>query len=50
MPIFRMLARIMQYISEAVMRSFAPNNDVYPYIGVQPFTGEPDQEGTNENW
>ena len=50
MAIFRMLARIMQYISEAVMRSFAPNNDVYPYIGVQPFTGEPDREGTNENW
>lgn len=50
MAISKMLTGIMQYISEAVMRSFAPNNDVYPYIGVQPFTGEPDQKGTNENW
>ncbi len=50
MAMCRMLAGIMQYISEAVMRSFTPNDDVYPYIGVQPFTGEPYQEGTNENW
>ena len=40
MFISRMLSNITQYISEAVMRIFAPNDDAYPMSGVQPFTGE----------
>jgi hypothetical protein len=50
--ISRMLARITQYISEAAMRIFAPNDDAYPVIGVQPFTGEPykEKEGETDNW
>jgi hypothetical protein len=35
-----MLTSTTQYISEGVMRIFGPNDDSYPYIGVQPFTGE----------
>ncbi|MBR8838118.1 MAG: nicotinate phosphoribosyltransferase [Stigonema ocellatum SAG 48.90 = DSM 106950] len=50
MAISRMLARITQYISEAVMRIFAPNDDAYPFIGVQPFTGKPYHKGTTEIW
>ena len=41
MAISRILASITQYISEAVMRIFGPNDDAYPVIGIQPFTGEP---------
>ena len=44
------ISRIIQYISEAVMRIFGPNDDAYPAIGVQPFTGEPYKEGTAENY
>ncbi len=40
MFISKMLSNIAQYISEAVMRIFAPNDDAYPNSGVQPFTGE----------
>lgn len=50
MAISRILASIAQYISEAAMRSFGPNDDAYPVIGIQPFTGEPYKEGTADNW
>jgi hypothetical protein len=48
MAISRMLASITQYISEAAMRIFAPNDDAYPVIGIQPFTGEPYKEKESE--
>ena len=41
MSIYRMLDSITSYIYEAVARIFAPNDDAYPTIGVQPFAGEP---------
>lgn len=50
MAISRMLDRITQYISEAVMRIFGPTDDAYPIIGVQPFTGEPYKRGTADSW
>jgi hypothetical protein len=45
-----MFAKMTQYISEAVMRIFAPNDDAYPNIGVQPFTGEPYKKRTADSW
>ena len=39
----------MQYISEAAMRMFTPNDDAQPKIGVQPFTGEPYKEKTADS-
>ncbi|MDZ7959556.1 MAG: nicotinate phosphoribosyltransferase [Aulosira sp. DedQUE10] len=50
MAISRMIANITQYISEAVMRIFAPSDDAYPVIGVQPFTGDPYRKGTADIW
>ena len=50
MAIYRMLAKITQYISEAVLRIFGPNDDAYPNIGVQPFTGEPFKQGMVDIW
>ena len=50
MAITRIIANITQYISEAVMRIFAPNDDAYPVIGVQPFTGDPYKKGMADNW
>ncbi|HIK04826.1 MAG TPA: nicotinate phosphoribosyltransferase [Trichormus sp. M33_DOE_039] len=50
MAISRIIASITQYISEAAMRIFGPNDDAYPNIGVQPFTGEPYKKGSAEIW
>lgn len=50
MAFSRMLATVMQYISEAAMRIFGPNDDAYPNIGVQPFTGEPYNERAADTW
>lgn len=33
--------KIINYISEAVTRIFAPRDDDYPNTGTQPFEGEP---------
>ncbi|MBD2776818.1 hypothetical protein [Iningainema tapete] len=50
MAISRMIAKITQYISEAVIRIFGPNDDAYPMIGVQPFTGEPYKQRVADSW
>lgn len=34
---FKWLQQTLQYIWEGVARIFAPNDDKYPEIGVQPF-------------
>lgn len=40
MVINKALKAITQYLTEAFARIFAPNDDEYPNIGVQPFEGE----------
>lgn len=50
MFISKMLTNIFQYISEAVVRIFSPNDDAYPNSGVQPFTGEIYQRRTANTW
>ena len=50
MFISRMLSNITQYISEAVMRIFAPSDDAYPNTGVQPFTGDIYKKSTVSTW
>ncbi|MGD1912922.1 MAG: hypothetical protein ACFB2X_19375 [Rivularia sp. (in: cyanobacteria)] len=50
MFISKMLTNIVQYISEAVVRIFSPNDDAYPNSGVQPFTGEIYQRRTANTW
>ncbi|MBD2567983.1 MULTISPECIES: nicotinate phosphoribosyltransferase [Nostocaceae] len=50
MAIFKILASITQFISEAVIRIFGPNDDAYPIIGFQPFTGDPYKRGRAESW
>ncbi|MBD2242215.1 hypothetical protein [Nostoc sp. FACHB-888] len=50
MAISQIIAKVTQYISEAAMRIFGPTDDAYPVIGVQPFTGEPYDKRTDDNW
>lgn len=50
MGISRIIDSIAQYISEAVMRIFAPSDDAYPAIGVQPFAGEFFKPRRGEDW
>lgn len=50
MIISRMLANMMQFISEAFMRIFSPTDDAYPMIGFQPFTGVPYKKRHAAHW
>jgi hypothetical protein len=36
-----LLKQVIRFISEGVVRIFAPNNDHYPSTGEIPFTGRP---------
>jgi hypothetical protein len=50
MSIYKLFESMTQYISEAVVRIFSPNDDAYPIIGVQPFSGEPFHEAKRTDW
>ncbi len=50
MTISKIISNITQYISEAAMRIFGPNDDAYPNTGVQPFTGDPHKKDEDDNW
>ncbi|MDJ0615193.1 MAG: hypothetical protein QNJ63_00360 [Calothrix sp. MO_192.B10] len=50
MNISKLIAKITQYITEAAMRIFGPDDDEYPSTGVQPFTGEPYNKKTADSW
>lgn len=41
MGIRKALNNISQFLWEAAARTFAPNDDAYPEVGVQPFEGKP---------
>jgi hypothetical protein len=44
------LAYITTYLTEAFVRIFAPNDDEYPAIGIQPFEGEIYQPTSGLDW
>jgi len=44
MKLITFLAQVSQYLSEAVGRIFAPNDDHYPATGVVPFLGDPNYQ------
>ena len=50
MGISRMTDSVVQYIIEAMTRIFGPSDDAYPFIGVQPFSGEPYTEDEGVDW
>ncbi|WP_299402033.1 hypothetical protein [Acaryochloris sp. IP29b_bin.148] len=41
MKLINLLSQGIKYLSEAVGRIFAPNDDHYPATGVVPFFGDP---------
>ncbi|CDN13026.1 hypothetical protein RintRC_1045 [Richelia intracellularis] len=50
MDISNLISRVTQYITEAAMRIFKPDEDEYPSTGVQPFAGYPYNEKTTNSW
>jgi hypothetical protein len=50
MNISKMLDSAAQYIIEAMTRIFSPNDDAYPAVGTQPFTGEPYKHRRHTEW
>ncbi|NJL91877.1 MAG: nicotinate phosphoribosyltransferase [Coleofasciculaceae cyanobacterium SM2_1_6] len=47
MNISRLIAQAGQYLSEAILRIFSPDQDIYPVIGTQAFEGDPCKESSN---
>jgi hypothetical protein len=43
--IVEMPQKFVSYITTAAARIFSPDDDDYPKTGVQPFEGEPNEEG-----
>jgi nucleoid-associated protein YgaU len=43
--ILEMPQKVVRNITTGVARIFSPNDDDYPATGVQPFEGEPNEEG-----
>jgi len=35
-----MMNQMASFLAEAIARIFSPNDDAYPNVGVQPFSGE----------
>jgi hypothetical protein len=50
MIVERSIKDFIQYITEAFVRIFSPNDDEYPAIGVQPFEGEVYQSNSGLDW
>jgi hypothetical protein len=44
MGIPKVIDDVIQFVSGAVSRIFAPSDDKYPETGVQPFEGEPNKK------
>jgi len=40
MKVIQTCQKVVQYVSEAIGRIFAPNEEHYPATGIQPFEGE----------
>ncbi|TVQ58609.1 MAG: nicotinate phosphoribosyltransferase [Spirulina sp. DLM2.Bin59] len=45
-----MLRDAGQFVSEAIVRLFAPSDASYPEIGVQPFSGELRRKTVKATW
>ncbi|MGK7926292.1 MAG: hypothetical protein AB4290_13795 [Spirulina sp.] len=50
MKIGKMVSEVSQFISEAVARMLSPTHDMYPAIGVQPFSGDPYDKHRHFDW
>lgn len=50
MNIMKWFESLNNYFSEAIARIFGPNDDAYPSIGVQPFSGDPAPKAKQAEW
>ena len=48
--IWTMLSQMTDYVLGAAKRIFGPNDDNYPNIGIQPFTGDPYRKKAAHTW
>ncbi|MEA5472237.1 hypothetical protein [Spirulina sp. 06S082] len=50
MNIGKVFAETSLFISEAFARIFSPTDDMYPLVGVQPFSGDPYEKKRHFDW
>lgn len=50
MKIGQAIADSSRFLSEAFARIFSPTDDIYPLIGVQPFSGDLSDKHRHFDW
>lgn len=41
--------KVVRFLTSGVAKNFSPTDDNYPATGIQPFEGEPNEEGKISN-
>ncbi|MFB6276790.1 MAG: hypothetical protein ABEI32_11695 [Halothece sp.] len=50
MNLMTMMNDMASFLGEAIARIFSPNDDAYPNVGVQPYSGEVFHGNVKLNW
>ncbi|MBD2327544.1 hypothetical protein [Alkalinema sp. FACHB-956] len=50
MGISKMFANVISFMSDALSRVFGLNDDDYPATGVQPYSGDSNDDSHASNW
>lgn len=50
MKLMQLMDQINTFFAEAIAHIFSPSKDVYPQIGIQPYSGDPFSGDVELNW
>jgi hypothetical protein len=50
MGIIKLMDNLNSFFAEAIARIFAPSDDAYPNVGVQPYSGDPFRDDVELEW
>lgn len=50
MKMMQLMASLNAFFAEAIARIFSPNDDAYPNVGVQPYSGDPIEGKVELKW
>lgn len=50
MNMMNIMNQMASFLAEAIARIFSPNDDAYPNVGVQPYSGDVFHNDMKLNW
>jgi len=50
MKLMKMMNELNSFFAEAIARIFSPNQDAYPNVGIQPYSGDPIEAQVELKW